>query len=181
MEPAADLNELMDRAGRGDAAAFGLLAHHAQDDLFRVALAQGASGADAAEIVQETFLRAYERRTSWRAGGNAVGWLRGIAMNVLRETRRRRARWPVMDADLLAEVAAGEDPGEVDTSALAKALAGLPDRQREVIACRFLRRMSVKETAEAMGCAEGTIRAATWAAVETLRRKLRTGARGDGE
>jgi RNA polymerase sigma-70 factor (ECF subfamily) len=50
-----------------------------------------------------------------------------------------------------------------------EAVAELPSRQREAIACRYLRRMSIKETAEAMGCAEGTVKSAVSAALERMR------------
>ena len=48
----------------------------------------------------------------------------------------------------------------------------LPQRQREAIACRYLRRMSIAETAVAMGCAQGTVKSAVSAALERLREVL---------
>ncbi len=62
MPEQCDLSDLMDRAASGDQAVFGALATAVQDDLFRFALAQGLTAADAAEAVQETLLRAFERR-----------------------------------------------------------------------------------------------------------------------
>jgi RNA polymerase sigma factor (sigma-70 family) len=56
---------------------------------------------------------------------------------------------------------------------LMEAVAELPSRQREVIACRYLRRMTVRETAEAMGFAEGTVKSAVSAALDKLRDRLR--------
>ena len=65
---------------------------------------------------------------------------------------------PVADAEELA--------------GLASALAALPPRQREAVACRYLRRMSVRETAATMGCAEGTVKAAVFAALRGLRKSM---------
>ncbi|MCD6303833.1 MAG: hypothetical protein J7M21_02595, partial [Planctomycetes bacterium] len=48
----------------------------------------------------------------------------------------------------------------------------MPDRQRETIACRYLRQMSVRQTARVMGCAEGTIKAAALAGLKNLRKAL---------
>lgn len=166
---------LMDRASSGDEAAFGKLARSVQDDLFRFALAQLFRRADAAEAVQETLLRAYERRDRWRRGADAVAWLYGIAMNVVRELARKRRRVPAggIDLDLFA-TARDEDDGsdEADLARLTAHLAELPARQREAVTCRFLRQMSVRQTAEAMGCAEGTVKAAVFAALKKLRKAM---------
>ena len=56
-------------ASTGDDRAFGILATKVQDDLFRFALAQGLRHADAAEACQETLLRAYRSRSTWRPDG----------------------------------------------------------------------------------------------------------------
>ena len=68
---------------------------------------------------------------------------------------------------------AGDEDFDADQlRCLREAVAGLPPRQREAIACRYLRRMSVRETARAMGCAEGTVKSAVSAALERLREVL---------
>lgn len=174
--PRAQCSRLMDLASAGGAAAFGELAGRMQDELFRFALAQLLCRADAAEAVQETLLRAYQRRRRWRKGGDAVAWLYGICLNVVREIRRRRRRdrGAGGEADLLAVAADGEAPAEREELArLADGLAGLPPRQREAVSCRYLRGMSVRQTAAAMGCAEGTVKAAVFAALRNLRAALR--------
>ncbi|MFB3892268.1 MAG: RNA polymerase sigma factor [Phycisphaerae bacterium] len=183
--------ELMDRAASGDDGAFGKLAMAAQDDLYRFALAHGLGSADAAETTQETFLRAYRARTAWRRGSDVSGWLYGIAMNVIRECHRRLGRRGADGVDL--DNLAGDDcgpPGVVGLGAgggqpssesdqaarrelLAKALASLPPRQQEAVSCRYLLQMSLRETAELMGCAEGTVKAAVFAALENLRKIIR--------
>jgi len=182
----ADNTRLMDRAAAGDEPAFGELARRVQDGLFRFALAHGLWHADAAEAVQETLLRAYQRRTTWRPGADAVSWLYGIAMNVVREFRRSRRRLCLGGIDLAGLVAAPTEPGGADEGELARLsahLAELPPRQREAVVCRFLRRMSVRETAAAMGCAEGTVKAAVFGALKNLRKAMqqRPGPAGERE
>ena len=173
----ASADKWMDRAASGDDEAFGPLASSVQDDLYRFALAHGLNRSDSAEAVQETLLRAYRMRRRWRQGGGVRAWLCGIEMNVVRELRRRHRRreFSGADLDVLGDgQAAGDGPiasrDEIDR--LAAALAALPARQREAVACRFLRQMSVKDTAKAMGCAEGTVKAAVFAALENLRRTM---------
>jgi len=173
----------MDRAASGDDGAFGALASAAQDELFRFALAHGLRREDAAEATQETLLRAFSGRPRWKDGSNAMAWLCGIAVNVVREFHRRARRQQTAGQDLQWLEAAGEagpdaaggrndlEPDRLRR--LAEAMIVLPPRQREAIACRYLRRMSIRETAEAMGCAEGTVKAAVYAALDRLRDILR--------
>lgn len=163
----------MRAASTGDDRAFGILATKVQDDLFRFALAQGLRHADAAEASQETLLRAYRSRSTWRPDGNVKTWLLGITMNVVRELRRRadRAASLGLEPALLADARSLTDDDD-RMGRLAKALAKLPDRQREAVSCRYLRRMSVRETAAAMGCAEGTVKATVAAALANLREMM---------
>lgn len=172
-----ELDRLMDLTSSGDDEAFGALAGAVQDRLFRFALAHGLRHDDAADAVQETLLRAYRGRTRWKVGGSASAWLYGIAMNVVRERRRRLGRWKssgqAPDFDGLVAVC-DDDAGADEENAeklrqLARAMAKLAGRQREAVSCRYLQRMSVRETAQAMGCAEGTVKAAVHAALRNLR------------
>lgn len=172
----ARITEWMDRASSGDDDAFARLAEAAQDELYRFALAHGLQPADAAEATQEVLLRAYRRRRAWRGGGNAAGWLVGIAMNVVRERLRKGRRGaatgldPAVFADATQPLGPAEDPEW--PARLAEALARLPPRRREAVTCRYLRQMSVRQTAAAMGCAEGTVKAAVAAALANLREIL---------
>jgi len=180
----------MDRAASGDDGAFGSLALAVQGDLYRFALAHGLKQADAAESVQETFLRAYRMRKSWRVGGDALGWLYGIAMNVVREFHRRNHRRPAEGLELDSLTGAEyERPGAVgqgngppaghesDREArrrlLVDALVKLPPRQQEAVSCRYLLEMSLRETADVMGCAEGTVKASVFAGLENLRKLIK--------
>jgi len=172
MADRAKINDLLRQACRGDDGAFGRLADEVQDDLFRLAL--GLGEAEAAEVVQETLLRAFVGRRRLQAGADGMSWLAAIAVNVVRERRRwrwrrekagaiaRRLRPPLSDAQ------AGRDEPE-RLESLAAAVAKLPPRQREAVTCRFLLRMSIRQTAEAMDCAEGTVKSAVASALETLR------------
>jgi RNA polymerase sigma-70 factor (ECF subfamily) len=171
--------ELMDRASSGDDEAFGVLAAAHQDDLHRLALSQGLCAADAAEVCQEAMMRAYRRLDAWRRGGDARAYLAGIAVNVAREFRRRKRGErlgldpAIVEAAMSTEAPAKPSPADgVDVRRLAEALELLPPRQREAVTCRYLNRMSVAQTAKALGCAEGTVKAAVFAALGNLRKIL---------
>ena len=164
----------MDRASSGDDGAFGELALAVQDELFRFALALGLGCEDAAEAAQEALMRAYAGRARWKGGSDAMAWLCGITMNVAREQqrkeRRRKESWLNPRRDEVTAARSEEQGLDADqVRRLAEALNELPARQREAVACRYLRRMSVRQTAEAMGCAEGTVKSAVFTGLERLR------------
>ena len=160
-----------------------------QDDLFRFGLAHGLRHADAAEATQETFLRAYRQKSSWRPGSDAMGWMYGIAMNVVREFRRRNSRRApeIEELDAMASTdcqrpdgrRAGNDGADAQLDKVLRkelveqALTALPPRQQEAVSCRYLLEMSLSETSAIMGCAEGTVKAAVFAALENLRKILK--------
>lgn len=166
------LTRWLDRSAAGEADSFAQLARAVQDELFRFALRRGLNDADAAEMVQETLSRAYSLQDRWR-GGNAAGWIVRIALNVLREQRRTRRRHAgaAVDLDLLpSEPAVDEEPRRQ----LLAAMEQLPERQRQALSLRFLDGLSVRQTAEIMQCAEGTVKAAVFAAMSSLRKTLKT-------
>jgi RNA polymerase sigma-70 factor (ECF subfamily) len=175
------INALMDRAAAGDHDTFGLLASAVQDELFRLALAHGLRRDDAAEATQETLLRAYAGRRKWNRGGDAMAWLCGILVNVAREHHRRQRPRSMVWGDPGGRQAVDwggpatdrdDSWGAEDLRQLKEAIHRLPPRQRETIACRYLRGMSLRQTAEVMGCAEGTVKSAVSSALERLREIL---------
>ena len=115
-------------------------------------------------------------------------WSIGIAINVVRELRR--ASGPTVslgDGDTMAALtwrATGRGPspppappGAAEAAerreVIHAVLAGLPPRQREAVLLRFFEELSVEETAAAMACAPGTVKATVHQAIKSLREKLR--------
>jgi len=170
-ESQAGINELMQAASDGDPEAFGQLVLSVQDRLYRLALANGLTQADAVEATQEALARAYLKRSSFQPGREVISWLCGFLINVVREQRRKRDRLG-LDLDIPAVARETDLARHERLNALGAALEQLPDRQREAVACRYLQQWSVHQTAEAMGCAEGTVKAATAAGLRRLREML---------
>ena len=171
----SQINVYMQRACAGDNAAYGALAAAAEDELFRLALAAGLFQEDAVDAVQEALMRAFIGRRGWRQGSDALAWLCGFVMNICRERHRDRRRRMAFSLDEgLSEACDSTHPATAlgdreQLQQLKEAIAELPSRQREAIACRYLRRMSIRQTAEVMGCAEGTVKSCVSAALERLR------------
>ncbi len=143
---------------------------------------------DAADtLTQECFLRAYERRGSFRGDASIRTWLLTIAVNLARDhVRSRRAGfWKRVlthgtDAQELADALPDRRPG-VDQALVAReqvaavwtALDRLPERQRMVFTLRFVNDLSLEQIASTMGTTVGTVKTQLSRAVATLREVTR--------
>ncbi len=183
----ARLRAAADRARAGDAEAFRALVEETHETVFRLAAALVQDRDEAADVTQETYVRAWERIEELRDGAAALGWLCRISRNVAHD--RRRSWWSRFRAPL--EALAGEAaPREADPDAAAAAseradavraaLAQLPEKHRVVLALREIEGLSYDEIASATGVPVGTVESRLHRARAALARRL-GGLRGEVE
>lgn len=172
-------------ARRGERDAQARLLGAMQDHWFRFCSSQLRDSHRAEDATQETAIRVLQSLAKFDGRSSFKTWSFGIALNVCRESRRKSQRNGGIDLSMAAEPAVPESPqGEAmeageELATLHALLATLPDRQREVVALRYFESMSVEETAHAMQCAEGTVKATLFAALRALRNKFTTEVRPD--
>lgn len=143
-----------------------------QRGIFRLLLGWTRDEERADALTQETFLRAWRHRDGFR-GEAAVGtWLRRIAVHVAEDDRRSRRqgfwrrilRRPRHDEDRMPEVptptpsAENSLLGRERLDAVWRAVAALPARQQQVFRLRHLGELSLREIADVLGLAEGTVK-----------------------
>ena len=167
----------IEAARRGDRAAQAQLLSALQDVWFRFCLSQLRGDRDlAADATQETALRFLKQLASFRGESQLQTWSLSIALNVVRETRRKRQFDSIDSAPeptAANERAARATEADEEKEVLKRHLDALPERQREAITLRFLEELSVEETAVAMNCATGTVKATVHQAMRALRDKLK--------
>ena len=170
---ALDDHQLADRARRGDAAAFEELVRRHQRDAHRVAwLVAGATG-EAEDAVQEALVRAWLALDRFRPGAPFRPWLLRIVANQARNRRRAGSRREALQLRAPA-TASPDSPEDVtitanDRERVLAALDGLPERDRLVLACRYLLELSEAETAAVLDCPAGTVKSRTARAMDRLR------------
>jgi len=169
---------MIEAARRGERDAQSRLLGHLQDPWYRLCLGLLGDAELAREAVQETALRFLRDLHKFRGGSQLKTWSMGIAINVSRELRRAPRASGGWEEVAAGEPAATNDPasevaGDEQREALRAVLAGLPDRQREAVVLRFFEQLSVEETAAAMSCAPGTVKATVHQALRVLRQKLK--------
>ncbi len=141
-------------ASEQDRLGFEEFVHARRPALLRTAYLLTGQHADAEDLVQKALIRAVPH---WRRiADNPEPYVRTI---VSRESisRWRRRRWRELSTDDLPEVV-HTDPDVAGRADLRRALAALSPRQRAVIVLRYFEDLTEQETAEALGCAVGTVK-----------------------
>jgi RNA polymerase sigma-70 factor (ECF subfamily) len=121
----------------------------------------------AEELAQEAVARVCRHWRRVRTMDAPAAWLHRVARN-LAHSHFRRARAGAR-AHERARADLDETPGGDDAIALRVVVASLPVRERDAIVARFYLGMSVRETAEALECPEGTVKTLTHRAIARLR------------
>jgi RNA polymerase sigma-70 factor (ECF subfamily) len=170
---------LVDRLRRGEPRAFEDLVIGYQHRVFGVALRMLGNRAEAEELAQEVFLRAYRAIGEFRGDAKLSTWLYAIAsrlcLNRLSSGERRMAR---QGEETLTRLASSEigPAEELERSeleaALHRAIAELADERRIVIVLRDLEGLSYEEIAAALELEPGTLRSRLHRARMDLRDKL---------
>lgn len=167
---------LVERARSGDIAAFEVLVTRYQGRAVR--LAYSFAGGDAEDAVQEAFVKAYRALDRFRRGSAFRPWLFAIVVNEARNRRRSAGRRDRLAVRATAQPGATPASPEEEAVAadrarrLAAAIDTLPERDREVIACRWFAGLSEAEMAVALSCRPGTVKSRVSRALERLRAAL---------
>jgi RNA polymerase sigma-70 factor (ECF subfamily) len=153
--------DLLARHADGDAAAFGVLVARHRDRAWAVALRTLGDPADAADAVQDAFVKAYRTAGSFRGEALFSTWLHRIVVNCCLDLiRRSRARPTVALDETAAAVADPADPiGRTDLGHdVVAALARIAEDQRVAIVLVDVEGYSVDEAATMLGIPTGTVK-----------------------
>jgi RNA polymerase sigma-70 factor (ECF subfamily) len=153
--------ELVARARTGDLEAFGDLVGRHQAGLVRYLTHLVSNPADAEDVAQDTFLRAYRALKDFRGQSTFRTWLYQIGTNAARtQLDKRRTRREDQESETNGmDVASGEQVERriVAHDQLRRALAALPDDWREAVVLRDIEGLEYREIADALGIPIGTV------------------------
>ena len=179
--------QLVQRVQKGDKSAFDLLVLKYQHRVLKLVSRFVSDAAEAQDVAQEAFLKAYRALPSFRGDSAFYTWLYRIAINTAKNTLVSNRRRPVdFDLDL-------QDPEQYDRQARLKevdtpegvllteeirevverAMEQLPEDLRTAIVLREIEGLSYEEIAEAMDCPVGTVRSRIFRAREAIDKKLK--------
>ncbi len=170
-------DRLVARSRRGDREAFAELVVRWQRPLYARALRSTRNVEDADDLVQETFLRAWQGLRTFREDTRFGAWLLRILANLAADRGRVRGR-EVPGAEELAIPDARPGPeaelmaGEL-AAAVQDAMAAIPPgRKREVFRMRFVEGRPIQDIADQLGVHTGTVKVHLFRLARELRRRL---------
>jgi RNA polymerase sigma-70 factor (ECF subfamily) len=172
--------ELVERARRGDGAAFGELVLAHQRLAFRTAYLLTGSAADAEDAAQVGFVKAWQALGRFRRGSPFRPWLLAIVANEAKNRTRAGSRRDALAERLAAEAGSGDAAPSperalerrADQTMLAAALARLPEEQRVTVGLRYLLDLSEEDVAAVLGVRRGTVKSRLSRALERLREEV---------
>jgi RNA polymerase sigma-70 factor, ECF subfamily len=184
---ASDL-ALVRRVQRGDKGAFDALVLKYQHKLVKLVMRYVRNPAEAEDIAQEAFIKAYRALPQFRGDSAFYTWLYRIAINTAKNAVVSRERSPIeydLDRnnsdesyDMQGRMKDSETPeglvltDEIRTTVNAS-IEALPEDLRTAIILRELEGLSYEEIAAAMDCPVGTVRSRIFRAREAIDRRLR--------
>jgi RNA polymerase sigma factor (sigma-70 family) len=171
----------LSRARRGDLDAYEFLVARNTVAAHRTATLLGA-GDDADDVVQESFVKAFDRLSRFRGDAGFRTWLLAIVGNETRNLHRSRKRRDGLTLRAAAAAAGPPAPEPVDPieaavaaerrERLVGAIETLDGRDRDVVVCRYLLDLSEAETAAVLDLPKGTVKSRTARALVKLRDRL---------
>jgi RNA polymerase sigma-70 factor (ECF subfamily) len=182
-----DESTLVAHAREGDKIAFGELVRRYEGKIFRLAQHITQNREDAEDVLQETFLKAYEHLDQFQGNSKFYTWVVRIAVNqsLMKLRRRKTDRSVSLDETIdtgedtiVREIAAwGEDPEERFSreelgEILDSAVKGLETPYRSVFVLRDIEELSTEETASALGLSIPAVKSRLLRARLQLREKL---------
>lgn len=147
------VEELVSRARLHDADAFAELIQRFEGVALAVAYAQTRNAADAGDIVQEAFLRAWQRLDSLDDPSRFAHWISRMVRNLSIDLRRRRKTLPLDESfdppDSVTHITSLEQ--DEQKRQVERAINGLDDLSRECVTLRYYENMSSKQIADLLG------------------------------
>ncbi len=165
----------------GDIAAFGKLVERYWNMVFALALSRISNVAEAEDIAQESFLKAYLKLATLKKPCRFAGWLSRIALQQCTNTVRRSIRQKgalgsqtacpeVLNAIPARSANPGLTAGQIDF--VRQTVRQLPRKFRKLIVLRFMGGLSAVQIAEQLGKRPGTVRVRLHRACKILRKDL---------
>lgn len=179
-QPLTD-SEVVERVRGGERALYELLMRRHNQRLYRVVRSVVRDDAEAEDVLQDTWVRAYEHLDQFEGRASFATWVTRIAFYEALARSRKSKRWTPVEDESGAIVPAVERKSQVETpeaeamrgelgEILQSAVDALPDSYRTVFVLRAVEQLSTVDTAESLGLSEEAVKTRLHRARALLRR-----------
>lgn len=177
--PEAPLDDaaLVEAAIGGDTAAFDVLVTRHRRNVYQVCYRFVNHHEDAADLTQDTFVRAWKALGAFRGQARFSTWIYRIAVNVcLNRVSLKTPKTDVVDFDLVADQHQPSPGAAIDAAErqamVRAAVNSLPPRQRAALILRTYHELSHQEVADIVGTSVGAVKANVFHALANLKKRL---------
>ena len=169
-----DINSLVDRAICGNFDAFDQIMVHYRERMYGVIYNMTLNHSDAADLTQETFVKAFRSISKFRKKSSFFTWLYRIGVNLTLTFLKRKRKRKLFSFEHFLGNSGGNDGNAEFTSKevtsdkftllnelhekLNEALSKLSDKHRTIVVLYEIDGLSHKEISQIMKCTEGTVR-----------------------
>ena len=129
----------------------------------------------AEDMFQETFLKVYEKMSTFQEKSSIKTWIMSVAMNTCRDYLKSAYHGRVVPMFEFAQeqLSTGEEFEGIEereqAATVHQAVMELPDKFKDVVVCVYFREMSVEQTARELAISEGTVKSRLARAREKLK------------
>jgi RNA polymerase sigma-70 factor (ECF subfamily) len=154
----------------GDTQAFGVLIDRYQTPLFNTALRMTGDREEAADITQNTFVKAYEKLSEYRAEYKFFSWIYRILVNDAINHLKQRKLTQITEAEVVSRGQMPDEEFEANrqSARIEQALHDLSFEQRVVIVLRYFNDMSYQEMSDILSIPEKTVKSRLYSARQNL-------------
>jgi len=178
--PDEDIRILLEKAADGDRQAFKSIVVLYQQKVFLLAFSILRNREDALDVVQETFMRLYQKLDQYEKDRNFQAWLLQIAKNMSIDFyRKHHARRRELESERSIEelpLAAEDHRSNPESSELSRLLSRnlerLAERQRLIFVMKHFNGLEYREIAQVLGISVGTVKSLHFKAVRNLKNWL---------
>jgi RNA polymerase sigma-70 factor (ECF subfamily) len=173
--------QLIRAALLGETSAFGAIVERYWNMVVALALSKVSDAAEAEDIAQESFLKAYSQLAGLRNPSHFAGWLSKITMQQCSNSLRRTVRCsralgcratPIESLEEQPAMTANPGLTQNQIHFVRQTVRGLPEKFRTMIVMRFVADLSTVQIAEQLGKRPGTVRVLLHRAYKLLRKDL---------
>ena len=182
LEVSLNETDLIERSRAGDHDAFAVLVDRYRDRIYRLVYGLIRDADESEDVVQEVFVKAFFRLSSFRGNSAFYTWLYRVAVNTATDYRkkwRRRKGLSLEDGPSGSEGLADEGPrperlahGRELAERLEQALQSMPEKYRTMLVLREYEGLSYEELARVLNLAKGTVESRLFRARERLKALL---------
>jgi len=156
---AAEDDRIVEAVLQGEGEAFAHLVRKYQKPIYNLMLRAVGVSEVAADLTQETFIRAYDKLYTFQPGRRFFPWLYTLAVNLARDHERRCRRQPpvahldpeTISPEDLAQPLPGEQRRQIEIHSLMEILQRLPIDYREAVILRYRDELPMKSIAALLG------------------------------